>query len=204
MTGRESPEEFAVKLQSVCVYCGSRVGARDSYMEAARTLGRALAKADIELVYGGGDIGLMGAVANAVVDGGGVVTGVLPQFLREVEIPSHRIRELVITETMHDRKALMFERSDAFCVLPGGIGTLEEMVEMMSWAYLRQHAKPIVLVNLDGFWDPFFALVDHMIAEGFAHEDMPKLWQVVDKIEDVLPAMRKWLDGAAHEAAPKF
>lgn len=204
MTGMGSPEEFVVKLQSVCVYCGSRVGARDSYMDAARTLGRALAEAEIELVYGGGDIGLMGAVANAVVDGGGMVTGVLPRFLRDVEIPSHRIRELVITETMHDRKALMFERSDAFCVLPGGIGTLEEMVEMMSWAYLRQHTKPIVLVNLGGFWDPFIALVDHMITEGFAHEDMPKLWQVVTRVEDVLPAMRKWLDRAAHEAAPKF
>ena len=105
---------------------------------------------------------------------------------------------------MHDRKALMFERSDAFCVLPGGIGTLEEMVEMMSWAYLRQHAKPIVLVNLDGFWDPFFALVDHMITEGFAHEDMSQLWCVVDKVEDVLPAMRKWLGGEAPAAAPKF
>lgn len=193
-----------MKLQSICVYCGSREGTSDTYMEAARALGRAIAEAEIELVYGGGDIGLMGAVANAVVDGGGMVTGVLPQFLRDVEIPSHRIRELVITETMHERKALMFERSDAFCVLPGGIGTLEEMVEMMSWAYLRQHTKPIVLVNLGGFWDPFFTLVDHMIAEGFAHEDMPRLWRVVDTVEDVLPAMRKWLGGAAHEAAPKF
>lgn len=191
-------------LQSVCVYCGSRNGARDTYLTAAKTLGTALAEADLRLVYGGGDIGLMGAVANAVIDGGGRVTGVIPQFLREVEIPARRVTELVITETMHERKALMFERSDAFCVLPGGIGTLEEMVEMMSWAYLKQHAKPIVLVDIDGYWKPFEALVEHVIAEGFAPADMTQLWHVVDKVEEAIPALRAWLAGEPPRPAPKF
>jgi len=191
-------------LGSVCVYCGSRVGARESYLLAAKRLGAALAREGIELVYGGGDIGLMGAVANAVVAGGGRVTGIIPEFLRAVEIPSHKVSEMVITGSMHERKASMYERSDAFCVLPGGIGTLEEMIEMISWAYLRQHAKPIVLLNVEGYWEPYEALIDHVIAEGFAPEDMKTLWHVVDNVEDVVPAMHKWLSEGARRPAPKF
>ena len=192
------------ELKSVCVYCGSRVGEMPAYAETARGLGTILAASEIELVYGGGDIGLMGLVANAVVDGGGRVTGVLPRFLRKVEIPAERIHELILTETMHERKALMYERSDGFCVLPGGIGTIEEMVEMISWAYLQQHAKPIVLVNVEGYWDPFLALLDHIAAQGFSAADLPQLWRVVDRIEDVIPTMRKWLQDEGVKKVPKF
>jgi len=182
-------------LKSVCVYCGSRPGEKPCYAEAARGMGKILAASNIELVFGGGDVGLMGLVANAVIDEGGRVTGILPRFLGKVEMPAVRIHELILTETMHERKALMHERSDGFCVLPGGVGTIEEMVEMISWAYLQQHAKPIVLVNLEGYWDPFLTLFDHIAAQGFSAPDLPQVWRVVDRIEDVIPTMRKWLQG---------
>ena len=191
-------------LKSVCVYCGSSNGTRPSYLEAARKLGAALAADKVGLVFGGGDVGLMGAVANTVVDSGGAVIGIIPRFLREVEIPSERIQELVVTETMHERKALMYERSDAFCALPGGIGTLEEIVEMISWAQLNQHRKPIILVNIEGYWDAFEALLDYVIEQGFARPDIRRVWKVVDHVEDVLPTIRDWLKGEETETVPKF
>lgn len=192
------------ELTSVCVYCGSSPGKSTRYMEAGRKLGQILAVEEIELVFGGGDVGVMGAVANAVVDGGGRVTGIIPQFLREVEIPSERIQELIVTESMHERKALMYERSDGFCVLPGGIGTLEEVIEMISWAQLNQHQKPIILVNINDYWDPFLTLLTHVVEQGFARPDIRRVWRVVDNVQDVLPAMRDWLKGEEAETVPKF
>jgi len=191
-------------LKSVCVYCGSSPGNHAEYADVARTLGRQMAEDGIDLVFGGGDVGVMGTIANAVVDHGGRVTGIIPEFLRAVEMPSERINELIVTESMHERKALMYERSDAFCALPGGIGTLEEIVEMISWAQLNQHRKPIVLVNLRSFWDPFTDLLDHMIDQGFARADIRRVWRVVDTVQDVLPTIRDWLGEDERDAAPKF
>jgi len=170
----------------------------------AKLLGQQMAAENVALVFGGGDVGTMGAIATSVVESGGHVTGIIPEFLRAVEMPSERIDELIITDTMHERKGLMYERSDAFCALPGGIGTLEEVVEMISWAQLNQHRKPVVLVNLHGFWDPFTRLLDHMIDEGFARADIRRVWRVVDSVQDVLPTIRDWLAEEDRTAAPKF
>ena len=163
-----------------------------------------MVKDGVECVFGGGDVGLMGMVANTVVNEGGHVTGIIPEFLRAVEMPAGSIQELVVTETMHERKALMYERSDGFAVLPGGIGTLEEVVEMISWGQLNQHTKPIVLINLDGFWDPFLELIDHIIDQGFARADIRRVWRVVSSAEEALPAMRDWLESQEEPPTPKF
>lgn len=192
------------ELKSVCVYCGSSPGKNHIYMETGRRLGKRLADEGIDLVFGGGDVGVMGAVANATVDAGGRVTGIIPRFLRDVEIPSERIQELIITETMHERKALMYERSDAFVVLPGGIGTLEEVIEMISWAQLNQHSKPIILVSIEDYWTPFFALLDHVVAHGYARPDIRRVWRTVKDVEDILPAIREWMKGEEAETVPKF
>jgi len=167
-------------------------------------LGAILAAQDVELVFGGGDVGLMGTVANTVLEGGGHVTGIIPGFLRAVEMPSDKIQELVVTDTMHERKGLMYERSDAFCALPGGIGTLEEVVEMIPWAQLNQHTKPIVLISIDNYWTPFLKLLDHVIDCGFARADIRRVWTVVDSVEEVLPAIRTWLKDREVETVPKF
>ena len=191
-------------LKSVCVYCGSCPGDDHAFMESGKKLGETLAAEGVELVFGGGDVGIMGATANAVVQGGGRVTGVIPKFLREVEIPSDRIQELILTDSMHERKHDMYERSDAFVVLPGGIGTLEEVIEMISWAQLRQHAKPIILVSVNNYWAPFFTLLDHVVGHGFARPEIRGLYHVVDSYEEVLPAIRKWMNGGPESKAPKF
>ena len=191
-------------LKSVCVYCGSCPGDDQAFIETGRKLGQTMAAEGVELVFGGGDVGIMGATANAVVEGGGRVTGIIPKFLRDVEIPSERIQELIITDSMHERKHDMYERSDAFVVLPGGIGTLEEVIEMISWAQLRQHAKPIVLVSVNNYWDPFFALLDHVIHHGFARPEIRGLYHVVNSYEDVLPSIRKWMTDGNNGSMPKF
>ncbi len=192
------------KLRSICVYCGSSPGNNHIYLKSGKRLGQILAQENVELVFGGGDVGVMGAIANATVEGGGRVTGIIPKFLRNVEIPSERIQELIITDTMHERKHLMYERSDAFCVLPGGIGTLEEVIEMISWAQLNQHSKPIILVSIGDYWTPFFELLDHVVDSGFARPDIRRVWRVVKRVEDVLPAIRDWMTGEEVESVPKF
>lgn len=191
-------------LKSVCVYCGSCPGDDHAFMETGRKLGKMLAEEGVELVFGGGDVGIMGATANAVVEAGGRVTGIIPKFLREVEIPSDRIQELIITDSMHERKHDMYERSDAFVVLPGGIGTLEEVIEMISWAQLRQHAKPIILVSINNYWDPFFAMLDHVIEHGFARPEIRGLYHVVDRYEEVLPSIRQWMTDGNNGSMPKY
>lgn len=152
---------------AVCVYCGSGPGQNPAYADAARILGKLLAQSGIGLVYGGGSLGLMGEVAKSAIAHGGDVTGVIPEFLIEREQMLTEVRDLVVTQDMHERKMTMFERSNAFIALPGGMGTLEELVEMSTWAQLGQHRKPIVIVNVEGFWDPFLELVAHMRREGF-------------------------------------
>ncbi|MFN3868891.1 MAG: TIGR00730 family Rossman fold protein [Hyphomicrobiaceae bacterium] len=164
--GARTPEPSAPE-RSVCVYCGSGPGAKPIYAEAARQLGHGLAAAGIGLVYGGGGMGLMGEVARATLDGGGHVTGIIPKFLIEKEHALTNASELIVTADMHERKKLMFDRSDAFVALPGGIGTLEELVEQLTWSQIGHHCKPIGIVNTGGYWDKFIALLQHMRQEEF-------------------------------------
>src|SRR3569623_1537588 len=154
-------------IKTVCVYCGSGPGTDPQFMEAASALGKALAENGIGLVYGGGSIGLMGAVANGVLAHGGKVTGIIPDFFTARENALDRAQELIVTKDMHERKQLMFEHSDAFVAFPGGVGTLEELVEQMTWSQLGRHSKPILLANIAGFWNPLLVLIDHMKQTAF-------------------------------------
>ncbi len=176
-------------IQNVCVFCGSGSGLNPDFVGAARTLGQQLAEAGVGLVYGGGSLGLMGAVAKSVLKHKGYVTGIIPSFLSEKEQMLRDVNELIVTEDMHQRKRLMFERSDAFVALPGGIGTLEELVEQLTWAQLGRHTKPIVIANVAGYWDSLCALLDHMRAETFIRAGLHVPYTVVDKAEDILPAI---------------
>ena len=149
-------------IRNICVYCGSGPGTDPAFVKAAHTFGAILAQNDIGLVYGGGSVGLMGAVAAATMAEGGRVTGIIPEFLTNRERPFSDAQELIVTRDMHERKRIMFERSDAFVALPGGVGTLEELVEQLTWAQLGRHKKPILAANIGGFWDPRCALLEHM------------------------------------------
>ncbi len=173
-------------VRNICVYCGSGVGGKPAYAEAAQTLGRSLAAAGVGLVYGGGSLGLMGEVARATLAAGGRVTGIIPAFLSVREQMLREVDELVVTEDMHQRKMLMFQKSDAFVALPGGIGTLEELVEQLTWSQLGQHQKPVIVANIDGFWTPFLRLLDHMRADAFIREDLDVPFKVVDRAEDIV------------------
>ena len=179
-------------IQSICVYCGSSPGRDPSHLQAAEILGTAIGKAGIRLVYGGGTRGIMGAVSDAVIAAGGKVTGVIPRFLIDMEATESelkRLDELIVTDDMHARKHIMFERSDAFVALPGGIGTLEELIEIMTWGQLGRHAKPIAIANIAGFWDPLSALLDHMRDEGYIHTGHKVLPLVIDRAEDIVPKL---------------
>jgi hypothetical protein len=175
-------------LKNICVYCGSGKGRTRAYAAAARTLGRALAKNRIGLVYGGGSLGLMGELAHSTLKHGGRVTGIIPSFLSAKERMLREADELIITDDMHQRKRLMFERSDAFVALPGGVGTLEELVEQLTWSQLGQHMKPIIVANIEGFWTPFLKLLDHMRAETFIRNGLEINCIVVDAASDIVPA----------------
>ena len=170
-----------------CVYCGSSPGADPVYLEAARKLGTLLARESIGLVYGGGGRGLMGAVANAALAEGGSVTGIIPSFLTEREGMIDNVQTHLIVPDMHTRKRIMFERADAFIALPGGIGTLEELVEQLSWVQLGRHTKPVVLADIGGFWRPLLALFAHMREHGFIQQGLEVRYLVAEKIEDILP-----------------
>ncbi|MBN8951034.1 MULTISPECIES: TIGR00730 family Rossman fold protein [unclassified Rhizobium] len=181
-------------IRSICVYCGSRPGRDSSYMAAGRELGKSIAENGLRLIYGGGTKGIMGAVASGVLSHGGQVTGIIPEFLVDMEATRHslgQLDELIITSDMHERKHGMFERSDAFVALPGGIGTLEEIVEIMTWGQLGRHEKPMVFANINGFWDPMMEIVRHMTEEGFIHTAHRVQPLVIDKIADIIPAIRK-------------
>ncbi|MFO1123290.1 MAG: TIGR00730 family Rossman fold protein [Hyphomicrobiales bacterium] len=177
-----------VPQRKLCVYCGSGNGRNPAYLEAARTLGASLAANGIGLVYGGGSLGLMGEVARAVLDGGGHVTGIIPEFLANRERMLTDVSELIVTADMHERKMTMFARSTGFVALPGGLGTLEELAEISTWAQLGQHAKPIILCSIDDYWQPLVTLLDHMRAERFIREGLEFNMDVVKTAQEVIPA----------------
>ncbi len=177
------------EIRSLCVYCGSSNRVARPYLEAAFALGRLIGHAGIELIYGGGRIGLMGRAADGAIMEGGRVVGIIPRHLHEAEVAHDRISELVVVDSMHERKQLMAERADAFAVLPGGFGTLDELFEILTWRQLGLHDKPIVMIDLDGYWRPLAALIDRMAAEGFVSAANVQLLHWVERIEDVLPAL---------------
>jgi len=180
------------KINAVCVYCGSSPGTDPAFVRTARGFGKILAENRVRLVYGGGSIGLMGALAGAVIEHGGAATGIIPEFLTAKERPRRLAQEQIITRDMHERKRNMFERADAFVALPGGLGTLEELVEQMTWAQLGRHKKPILIANINGFWDPLLALVEHMRALGLVPSPARGIdLLVVDRIEEILPKLRE-------------
>lgn len=186
---RLNGKKIADGARNVCVYCGSGLGLNPAYKEAAQTLGAAMAHNDIGLVYGGGSLGLMGEVARATLENGGRVTGIIPQFLVEKEAMLRDVDEVIVTENMHQRKQLMFDRSDAFVALPGGIGTLEELVEQLTWVQLGRHTKPVVVANIDGFWTPFLSLLTHMKTDTFIRPGLDVRFTVVDDAAKIVPAI---------------
>jgi uncharacterized protein (TIGR00730 family) len=176
-------------IRSICVYCASGPGTNPAFMAAAKSFGRLMAESGIRLVYGGGSVGLMGALADAVLDHGGTVTGVIPDFLVNREHMLLRVQERIITRDMHERKRIMFERADAFVALPGGVGTLEELVEQLTWAQLGRHKKPILILNSEGFWEPLCALLDHMKKLEFIRPGMNVDLLVAERVEEILPRL---------------
>lgn len=177
-------------ITSLCVYCGSSKRGRASHLDAAQALGETLAREGISLVYGGGRVGLMGIVADAVLSNGGEVAGVIPKFLEQMEVGHADCTELHVTENMHDRKLKMATLADAFAILPGGLGTLDETFEILTWKQLELHDKPVVLVNVDGFWDPLTALIDGQIAEHYVRAEHRALYDIVPTVADVIPAIQ--------------
>jgi uncharacterized protein (TIGR00730 family) len=178
------------KIKTVCVYCGSGPGTNPHFIESAKAFGKVLAENGIRLVYGGGSLGIMGAVASSVLDHGGMVTGIIPNFLKLRENALKRVQEMIVTPDMHERKRLMFEHSDAFVALPGGIGTLEELVEQLTWQQLGRHTKPVLLANIDGFWEPLFALLTHMRETEFIRSGLSVEILKADRVEDILPKLQ--------------
>jgi len=172
----------------LCVYCGSSPGKRPEFAAGARALGHAMASQGIGLVYGGGSVGLMGEVARAVLSAGGHVTGIIPDFLVSKERMLDGVNELIVTRTMHERKMGMFERSTGFVAMPGGIGTLEELAEILTWAQLQQHARPVLLLNLLGFWSPLIRMFDDMSGNGFIRPGFEVKLDIVDDAAEVVPA----------------
>lgn len=185
------------KIIKICVYCGSGPGTDPAFVQAARDFGAILADNDIGLVYGGGSIGMMGALARSVLDHGGEVTGIIPEFLMSRERALRGTHNLIVTHDLHERKRKMFEMADAFVAMPGGVGTLEELVEQLTWVQLGRHRKPVLLANIKNFWRPLCALFDHMKALEFIRGDLNFDLLIADKVSDILPTLRK-----AAEAVP--
>ncbi len=179
--------------RSVCVFCGARSGAQEIYEEEARAVGQMLAEHRWQLVYGAGDVGLMGATARAAQTAGGKTFGVIPEHLMATEIGKQDLNELIVTATMHERKELMFKNSSAIIVLPGGAGTLDEFFEVLTWRQLGMHEKPIFLLNVQEFYQPLIQMLGHLIAEGFAEAALLDYVQVVDSVNDLSVALRKSL-----------
>ena len=177
-------------LTSLCVFCGSGGGARPAYRAAAGALGELLAANGIRMVFGGGDIGLMGAAADAALAAGGEVIGVIPEHLKEREVGHQGVTALHVVGSMHERKERMFGLSDACAILPGGLGTLDEALEVLTWKQLGLHDKPIVIVNVAEYWRPLLVLIEHVIAERFAGAAARELYTVVDRVDQVIPAIR--------------
>jgi uncharacterized protein (TIGR00730 family) len=183
----EASAGVAPPIRNICVYCGSAADVDPLYTRAARDFGRILAERGIGLVYGGGGRGLMGTLAGATLEYGGTVTGIIPEFLTQKEKLLEGAQEQIVVPDMHTRKRLMFEHADAFVALPGGIGTLEELVEQLTWVQLERHTKPVVIVDIGGFWRPLLALFAHMREHGFIQPKFEIRYLVAQKIEDILP-----------------
>ena len=197
------PDREAGMRPALCVFCGSNHGNDPAYADLARRFGALMAKNGFDLVFGGGGVGLMGEVANAVHESGARVTGIIPEFLRHVELPLKIANELIVTHDMAERKFRMSAAADAFVVLPGGLGTIDELADVLTGAQLRQHAKPIVLINLNGFFDPFFELIEHIVAHGFAAPDVKKILHVVATPEEAIALLREsLLPAATADGAP--
>jgi uncharacterized protein (TIGR00730 family) len=179
------------KINAVCVYCGSSAGSEPAFADAAAQLGKIFAQSGVRLVYGGGSVGLMGILAESVLAHGGKATGIIPEFLTQRERPRRLAQELIITRDMHERKRTMFDRADAFVALPGGIGTLEELVEQLTWAQLGRHRKPILIANINRYWDPLLTLVAHMRERAFVPESLAVNFLVAERVEDILPSLRQ-------------
>lgn len=179
-------------MKRIAVFCGSSFGTDDIYKSQAQLLGKTLARQDIELVYGGASVGLMGAVADGVLSEGGKAIGVLPNFLKSREVAHNELTELILVDSMHERKAKMHELSDGVIALPGGLGTLEEFFEMLTWAQLGLHKKPMAVLNTDGFYDPLNVLVQSMVDKGFLKQENQQMIIVSDKIEVLLDKMRNY------------
>jgi len=178
LKGKTMPE-----IRSVCVYCGTSSKIRESYKESARTLGRKLGANGFRVIYGGGKMGLMGLIADSALSSGSEVVGIIPEHLQNREIEHLGLTELLVVDSMHTRKRLMAERADAFIILPGGLGTLDEFSEIVEWKQLHLHKKPIILVNIEGFWDGMIGVIDHVIAENFARPEDRQLFTVVDSAD---------------------
>lgn len=178
------------KIRKICVYCGSGPGVDPAFVESARAFGTLLAKNGIGLVFGGGSVGMMGAIAKSVREHGGEVTGIIPEFLVAREHAMRGADNLIVTRDMHERKRKMFEMADAFVAMPGGVGTLEEVVEQMTWVQLGRHRKPILLANIKHFWDPLCSLINHMKALEFIRDDLNFDLLVADKVDDILPMLK--------------
>ncbi len=192
--------EKASKIRKICVYCGSGPGTDPAFVESARAFGAVLAENGIGLVFGGGSVGMMGTLAKAVLGHGGEVTGIIPEFLVAREHAMRGADNLIVTHDMHARKRKMFEMADAFVAMPGGIGTLEEIVEQMTWVQLGRHRKPILLANIKGFWDPLCALIDHMKKLEFIRGDLSFDLLVADRVADILPMLQKAAQATPEEA----
>jgi uncharacterized protein (TIGR00730 family) len=188
------------QIRKICVYCGSGPGTDPAYIKAAKDFGAILARNGIGLVYGGGTTGMMGEIANAVEKGGGSVTGIIPDFLMAREHARRSEHNLIVTRDMHERKRTMFELADAFIAMPGGVGTLEEIVEQMTWVQLGRHKKPILLANIEGFWQPLCALLDHMKTLEFIRGGLDFDLLVANKVEDILPMLQKAAEGVPEAA----
>jgi uncharacterized protein (TIGR00730 family) len=179
------------KIKSLCVYCGSSTPKNEKHREAGKRLGDIMVENDVQLVYGGARVGLMGIIADAVLAGHGTVIGIIPEHLQNYEVGHTGVTKLHIVENMHVRKMMMFDTSDAFAVMPGGYGTLDEMFEMLTWRQLHMHDKPIVLVDVDGYWQPLRQLLDYIIAQGYAQPNTRELLAIVESVDDVLPTLEK-------------
>ena len=190
-------------MRAVAVFCGSRMGSDPAFGQAAEALGQGLATRGIRLVYGGGGIGIMGVVARAALRHGGRVTGVIPHFLMELELRHPDLSELVVVDDMHTRKRVMFERSDAFVILPGGLGTLDEAVEIITWRQLARHDKPVFVLSVAGYWDPFRATIDHAVRHGFADPEAAALFSTLETVEDLFSAIEAGYGGGAPSATPQ-
>lgn len=207
-SGEDTQESIIIMshIKSACVYCGSSDHVSEKFKEAAHETGRLLGEAGMDIVYGGGRVGLMGIVADAALAAGARVIGIIPDHIKKFEVDHVGLTELHVVDSMHTRKRMMVERSDAFVILPGGIGTLDELFEIITWRQLRLHDKAVVIVNIDGFWNPLLTLMDHMTSTGFMRKpNLPgaedRLYHVVDTVEAVLPLLARQA-APAHKVLP--